>query len=527
MTWSAETSAGFEQDKIAALVVPYTRGFCLDLGCGARKCWPHMVGIDQRKGGDENLVCDIAKLSMFADGVADGVFSSHALEDFEDTRAVLAEWWRVVKVGGYLSLYLPHADLYPNVGQEGANPAHKQDFRNDDILNHLAAIADACGQGFDLLENQVRDGTNEYSMFIVAQKRGDAEVVQRLWQRNPDGKKRCLVARFGAIGDMIQASTVLPGLRAQGYHITLCTTPAGEQVVRHNPYIDEFLLQDKDQVPNPALNAYFEALKERYDRIVNLSEAVEGSLLLIAGRASHWLELPARRAIVGKVNYLERHHEMAQVPMDRFDARFYATEEEMAWAREWRAEMEGPVICWVMGGTSNHKIYPFIDVVVAWLLQKTNAHIVMAGGPNEEMIQAGVLGCLIKDGHEVAVVERVKPMVNQWSVREALSFAQVADVVVGPETGILNAVGLTDVAKVVMLSHSSPENLTKHWRQTVVLTPEGCHCAPCHALHYTWDHCHRVEETAAALCASSISPERLYEAVVFALSHGCPRLAAD
>src|SRR4051812_36021838 len=70
-----------------------------------------------------------------------------------------------------------------------------------------------------------------------------------IWQRNPGGKKRLLIVRFGAIGDQVQTASVLPLLKEQGYHVTYMTTPEAQQVLLHNPHIDDWIIQDKDQVP--------------------------------------------------------------------------------------------------------------------------------------------------------------------------------------------------------------------------------------------------------------------------------------
>jgi hypothetical protein len=59
------------------------------------------------------------------------------------------------------------------------------------------------------------------------------------------------------------------------------------------------------------------------------------------------------------------------------------------------------------------------------------------------------------------------------------ALAQVADVVVGQETGLLNAVAMEPMRKVVLLSHSTHENLTKHWVNTEALTGD-VPCYPCH-----------------------------------------------
>ena len=60
-----------------------------------------------------------------------------------------------------------------------------------------------------------------------------------------------------------------------------------------------------------------------------------------------------------------------------------------------------------------------------------------------------------------------------------------ADLVVGPETGILNAAGCFPTPKITLLSHSRHENLCKYWENDYCLAPEGAFCHPCHVLHYT------------------------------------------
>lgn len=42
----------------------------------------------------------------------DFLYSSHCLEDFENTVAVLGHWLSIVKRGGYLVLYLPDQQRY-------------------------------------------------------------------------------------------------------------------------------------------------------------------------------------------------------------------------------------------------------------------------------------------------------------------------------------------------------------------------------------------------------------------------------
>ena len=517
MTWDPSTSCGYESSKIASIVLPYLRGKALDLGCGNAPVWPRVIAVDNGAVfGDATAGVrgDIEDLSLFADASCDAVFSSHALEDFpaEKIPGVLREWSRILKVGGYLCLYVPSANLYPKMGEPGANPAHKVDIYAGDIQRWLLAGTDC---GWTQVECEERGETNEYSWFEVYRKRDDGVFAVDLWQRNPDGRKRALVIRYGAIGDQIVAASVLPGLKAQGYHITYNTTPDAQQIVLHDPHIDEFLIQDKDYVPNAALGAYWASLAERYDLVVNLCESIEGALLKLPGRLDHLYSDSARRRMYGTVNYLERTHDIAGVPYD-FAQRFYPTADERKWAIALRKTINAPVVAWAIAGSSQHKIYPYTDIVVRWLLDQTSAHVFLLGDAKEgKQLQSAILQGL---GEHDAF--RLHPVAGLWEIRKVLTFVQHCDVVVGPETGVLNGVAMESVAKVIYLSHSSATNLTKHWVNTEVLTPIKAPCYPCHRLHYDGSYCHQVERTGAALCASNISPERVFAAIASAAGAG-------
>jgi ADP-heptose:LPS heptosyltransferase/predicted SAM-dependent methyltransferase len=502
MVWRRDDPCGDESAKIRWELVPYTRGRGLDLGCGPSKTFPHFIGVDNYTATAQfgiqmkpDVVCNVTKLDVFGSASMDFVFSSHCLEHVKDYKSALREWWRVVKPGGYLCLYLPHKDLYPNIGTEGANPDHKHDFLPADIVDAMREMG-----AWDLVRNESRSEEREYSFFQVYRKRTDGKHLYSY--SNPKPEKRAAVLRYGAFGDLIQASSILPALKEQGYHVTVYTTPRGQEVVKNDPHIDSFYIQDTDQVPNgEPLNAFWAHEKRKYDKWINLSESVEATLLSMGGRSNDAWPDSVRRKYMG-VNYFEFTHDLAEVPLPP-KPKFYPTEEEKAWAKKERASFGGDfVMLFALAGSSVHKVWPHMDGFMArFLLSRKEGRVVLVGDELSQMLETGW-------ENEPRVMRRS----GKYTIRETLALLDVVDLVVGPETGVLNAAGHLPVPKIVFLSHSSAENLTKYWVSVRAVEPKNTPCFPCHRLHYSFERCKRDEATGTAACQADISVDQAWQA---------------
>lgn len=498
MVWRAEDPQGNEAAKVKFDIVPFVAASGLDLGCGPAKVFEHFIGIDS--GIDTQLfgiamkpdivVKDCARLAMFADGATETVFSSHTLEHIEDYQAALAEWWRLVSVGGHLILYLPHCDLYPRIGTPGSNPDHKHDFAPEDIVQAMTGI----GCNWDLLVNETRSQGREYSFLQVYRKTDGVGRGSGALQQRP--AKSVGIVRPGAYGDSLWGSSIAAAYKEQGYHVTFYTGPNGAELLAHDPNIDRLVqlrghwFSDEDWI------LYYLWESKKHDKFVNLIGSVETALLPHPNEMSYYWPLKVRQARMGK-NYLEAMHEVAEIAYTPRQ-RFFPTEAERTWAREQRQKLfPGPLVAIAPTGSGGPKTWPhvqrFMDMMAA-----RGVYTVVLGEIRQELVPDEKWSCVLG---------------KSLPIRLAMALAQEADVVVGTESAIVNAVAMESNLKVVLLSHSSIENLTRDWTNTMSVEPENLACFPCHRLHRGFEFCAQDPRTGFAACQSMASAERIAEAI--------------
>lgn len=137
-----------ETSKCRATLAKFCVGDGVDIGFGGDPIVPHAICMDMPgryanyMNHVQHLHGDARNLHWFRADALDWVYSSHVLEDFEDTGAVLEEWLRVVRPGGYLVLFLPDEQTYRAYCQMQGKPpnAHHihQSFSLDFVKGCLA-----------------------------------------------------------------------------------------------------------------------------------------------------------------------------------------------------------------------------------------------------------------------------------------------------------------------------------------------------------------------------------------------------
>jgi SAM-dependent methyltransferase len=163
-----------ETSKCRARLARYCVGYGVDLGPGGDPITEEAIRIDlpqpySRAGVfPVQLGGDATKLHWFRDGVLDYVYSSHLLEDFTDTKSVLAEWLRVLRPGGHLIIFCPDEQAYRAHCDRTGQTYNQHHKLPDFSLNKVKAALGELGNTFIIYECPLID---IYSWELVAMKR--------------------------------------------------------------------------------------------------------------------------------------------------------------------------------------------------------------------------------------------------------------------------------------------------------------------------------------------------------------------
>jgi ADP-heptose:LPS heptosyltransferase len=335
------------------------------------------------------------------------------------------------------------------------------------------------------------------------------------------------VARLGGIGDNLIAASVLAPLKRLGYMVEVIASSPQHVVFHHNPHIDKLSVKNVEQdLPQNDIQAWqkwFESRSHEYDHFVHLSHSCEGRHALFKNNTSFYWSPEYRRKLCAG-SYLETVHDIAGVPYE-FGPLFYTSTEEKQHAQADKAKVGPRCIAWVLSGTRIDKIYPYAPLTIARILQELHIPVILFGATGKEEMMAKIILEVVEQHHNTSQglhlalsphdAEEKGNYGQVWSLRRSLALLQACDLVITPDTGPAWSVAFEPMPKIMLLSHASVENITKHWVNTVTLhaDPEKVPCWPCHRLHDDPSTCVPNKENTGASCISDISVERILTTV--------------
>jgi len=333
--------------------------------------------------------------------------------------------------------------------------------------------------------------------------------------------KKALVIRPGAYGDVLIVSPVFHALKDLGYRTYAYVGKRGEQILRHNPYVDEVIIYEKEGTENPKIADDFKNVENEVnpDWCKNFSESVEVNLALHPRSPAYIYPKNERRKRCDK-NYYDEAERWAGIDLHRHGKilpEMYFTDEELNESKQYLKD--GINIVWCLSGSGSNKAYPWIDYVMGEVLTKyEDVNFITIGDERCQMIES------LKD-------ERITNLSGNLSFRVTAALTRSASLVVSPDTGALHVAGCTQVPKIGILGHSTINNITKYFANDYTLEADSnlCQCSPCFYLIY--DHkvqCPVDPLSGAAWCMShGQQSERLFNQIEKVINEKCRRKDSD
>lgn len=162
-----------ETAKVRDLVLPYCTGYGCDVGFGGDKIKKDAVGIDLPSpyasvGSDPiDIACNVITDPIpVEDSSFDYVYTSHLIEDFEDTLKGLNEFIRILKSGGNLILVFPDQQVYEWYCKRTGQPLNAYHKHADMGLAYMKKILERANvKRFEILKEM--DRVVDYNVVLV------------------------------------------------------------------------------------------------------------------------------------------------------------------------------------------------------------------------------------------------------------------------------------------------------------------------------------------------------------------------
>jgi SAM-dependent methyltransferase len=135
---------------------------------------PQAIGVDVGYPGYEGATFP------FADGSFDAIYSSHCFEHIGDWLGVLRDWYRLLRVGGFLVIVVPHQLLFERKRKlpSPINPDHKRFYTPRSLLGEIETafeensyrvrhlVENDAGFDYSILPYQGTDGCYEIELVV-------------------------------------------------------------------------------------------------------------------------------------------------------------------------------------------------------------------------------------------------------------------------------------------------------------------------------------------------------------------------
>lgn len=292
--------------------------------------------------------------------------------------------------------------------------------------------------------------------------------------------KHATIIRLGAIGDAVWTLPIIRELYHDGYKINVHCKKVATPVYKNNPFVDKLYTY-----PNK-LGTKVDILVPVGSKVIDLENTIEGKILSnkpIYGCVEHperytfgcMLCASAKQRRKSTINYVEEQLRLAGLE-DRNPSTLGTItipDEDIEAVRTITADWKDKfVILWSLATTAHKQYSGWFKLMQEFCQQHPNVLVYTMGAP------------------ECKVYEREAPQIRagHWPLDKSITLISLANLIIGGETGPMNIASCFNIKKILFLSHSSKDNLAKHWTNTVTVQPHS-ECHPCYQLHNTLSSC--------------------------------------
>ncbi len=337
-------------------------------------------------------------------------------------------------------------------------------------------------------------------------------------------KPKLLLIAYRAYGDFIYSSPVLPYLFDK-YDVYLETNCKGDDLFHDDPRFKQKAVFVFEQYP---ANEFSSRCEERFKLIrkqinpdveINLNGTLEVACIARREQPEYHYPVGDRRVVFGSNAFYDAVFRRCgmETPNPLNLEGLYFPEEIATWAKQWREKHAGKFIVFVpIHGSSIHKVFRNWRNVVQRILDQYDDAFVYLIGDNKEKVS--------DFKHE-----RVRGLFHpDLPFKQTVLMTKYADLVIGPETGIMVAAGMWGTPKIMVTSASSVWQVAQYTRNDFSFQAPVA-CSPCHLSVFDINDCQNVIEYKAEripACVKEFSEEMILERTSFVyrnLRRGIPQ----
>lgn len=332
-----------------------------------------------------------------------------------------------------------------------------------------------------------------------------------------NGRETLLLIGYRAYGDWLYAIPALPQLFSK-YDVVLEMNTKGYELFHDDPrfkakmvYNIEKYLDDNEA--ERKVNEHWDKLIAdiKPDKVINLWRSLETSCISEAYMPIHWADAETRREAYGDKSFADAAFERLECTIpDNFDnGGLYFTDRQIEVIGSWRKKHTGQfVVMMPLAGSSSHKDLPILkDVALHIVNRYPNAFIYLMG---DESLSNYPL-------HH----ERIKSLCGVVPYKQACLMTKSADLVIGPETGLLVAAGMYGAHKICLCTASGINQIAKYHRNDYSIQADIA-CSPCHRAVYTVADCENIVDNGDMpypKCAVSFDFDKIVLAIEQVYNH--------